>query len=1011
MPELTVVVPALATSDHLGRCLDALAAQTLSPDRFEVLVTFAGDTDEARATVAARVAVQLDGVGSGPQVVLVECDGTTRAQARNAGVARARGSWTTFVGEHDLIDPDYLELLLDSASGERIAAARLVDLAADGSRPRGRRWSRSSRAVVTSRTTGGGVALAGALGAKLYPTSWLLETPFAPDLHHDEDAVLTAQLLGSFERQFAGYDETPARRGATYYRSPPASDPRDDGSRRAVVTALRAAQPTDLVEALVREQVVTTRSPWAALTTPPPRDRPLVVVATEARAVNEHVGALELLVTAGYAVRVLHLHGRLAQPLRSGPTAHRLTVLPDDLPAVGGAATAATRVLLRGDARRAARAGQVAGRLTREGLRVAGRVAPRVLPGRAAAHAVGVTDPTSMALLARPHELFVLDAGGRHLAEGLLDAPLPATTGGAAELASLALEVAAGRSGFTRAQALGLRRASTTLRGARAAGGEPAPAARWTAAAYRLVRAGRREAATQLLQDCRASTGAVAAAAAGHDALLALLRLDTTEVADTLETRGVRGLVESAVEPAVASDVTAAAGACLAHGDDALSAGDLERVTFLTSVALDLLFARVLHTATEHTALVSDPSSLLAPLRSSAIGALLSPEAHTRTERQGRTARTERTVTGAARRPRVTVVPGAYPKFARAVVEQLEGPADVRLLDLGAAQPRYRNTAVDPVSVRDRIVAAHASSHANIPAVTASPAVTEALEADVVFVDWADKGLSLVTEQVPDDVRVVVRLHGVDTLSAWLHTARWERVDDAIFPSEHLRLATGRALGGRLQGVRQHVVANPVEVDRYLLPKEPGAAHTLGMVGWGQQVKDPEWTLDLLERLRASDQRWRLLLIGADFPLKSANRVENAAARRFRSRLLAGGTGLASAVEFVGYTSRLPEVLRRVGWGVSSSRREGFHIGLVEMAASGAVPVVRDWPVYAELGGARRLFPSDWVVADVDEAAERVLTLSDDGNWAERGSAAAKETAARFTVEQAGEQLRRIVLG
>ncbi len=575
------------------------------------------------------MAVHLDGVSSGPQMVLVACDGSTRAQARNAAVARARGSWTTFVGEHDLVAPDYLELLLDSASGERIAAARLVDLAADGSRPRGRRWSRASRTAEASGAAGGGVALAGALGAKLYPTSWLLETPFAPDLHHDEDAVLTAQLLGSFERQFAGYDETPARRGATYFRSPPATDPRDDDSRRAVVTALRAAQPTALVEALVREQVVATRSPWAALTTPPPRDRPLVVVAAEAGAVNEHAAALQLLVTAGYAVRVLHLRGRLAPPLRSGRTAHRLAVLPGDLPAVAGAASATTRVLLRGDGRRAARAGQVAGRLTREGLRVAGRVAPRVLPGRAAAHAVGATDPTTVALLARPHELFVLDAGGRHLAEGLLDATLPATTGGGAELASLTLEVAAGRSGFTRAQALGLRRASTTLEAPGSREAHPSPAARWTAAAYRLVRAGRREAAAQLLQDCLASTGPAAAAAAGHDALLALLRLETarsarsrspTEVADATETRGGRGLAES--------DVTAAAGACLGHADDALAVGDLEQVTMLTSVALDLLFARVLHTATEHTALVSDPTSFLAPLRSSAVGARLSPHAH-----------------------------------------------------------------------------------------------------------------------------------------------------------------------------------------------------------------------------------------------------------------------------------------------------------------------------------------------------------------------------------------------
>ena len=81
------------------------------------------------------------------------------------------------------------------------------------------------------------------------------------------------------------------------------------------------------------------------------------------------------------------------------------------------------------------------------------------------------------------------------------------------------------------------------------------------------------------------------------------------------------------------------------------------------------------------------------------------------------------------------------------------------------------------------------------------------------------------------------------------------------------------------------------------------------------------------------------------------------------------------------------------------------------MAASAAVPVVRDWPVYAEIGGARRLFPEDWVAPDVAAAAERVLTLSSSGEWSAQGALAARVVAERFAGETTGDQLRRIVLG
>ncbi|GAA2157500.1 glycosyl transferase family 1 [Humibacillus xanthopallidus] len=1015
MPELTVVVPALAKSDHLRRCLDSLAAQTLAAHRFEVVVTLADDSDAHRAEVAARVAVQLDGISSGPEVVLVAADGTTRAAARNAALARARGAWTTFVAEKDFVGPDYLELLLASAAPDRVAAARVVDVEPDGSLPPGRAPS-----VVTD------LELASSVGAKVYPTSWLLETPFVPSLRHDEDSVLTAHLFGTFERQFSGYDLTPARRGAAYFRSPTPTGTRDLGSRLAVVEQLRTAEPTELVDSLVRQQLGRARSPWAALTTPPRITHPLVVVAGDARSVNAHAGALRLLTQAGYAVRVLHLRGRLADPLRSSHTTHRLAVLPADLPAIEPATASVVSRLLPaepdrdGQAARANRAGRAARRLTREGLRITRRLAPEVLPARVAAAGAARTDEPATALLHGPRELFVLDAAGDRVVDRLAgrrsgrgerpgdrhrDGRGDGRGGrrshrrdGGPELAALTLEVAASRTGFSRAEALGLRQASQVLRDAEATGDERSPAALWTGAAYRLVRAGRRAAATQLLDDCLAVAGPAEAEAAGHGALEALIRIDEDgAAAPTLSG-----------EPA---DVPGVVATCLRHADDALASGDLDRVTFLATIALDLLFARVLHTAAPSSPIVARPTSFLAPLRSSQVGQLLSPVIDPPPERQA--AARERTPERprASARPRVTVLPGAYPKFAGAVVRELEGHAAVEVLDLAARDRRYGNTAVDPVTVRER-VAARSAGRPTLDAATAA-----VLDTDVLFVDWADKGLSLATEHVPDRTRVVVRLHGVDTLSAWLHTARWERVDDAIFPSEHLRLATERALGGRLDGVRQHVVANPVDVGRYALPKLEGAEHTLGMVGWGQQVKDPCWTLDLLERLRAEDDRWRLLLVGTDFPLSSGNGVESRAAERFRSRLLSGGTGgtggsgLVEAVDFVGYTRSLPEVLQRVGWGVSSSRREGFHIGLVEMAASGAVPVVRDWPVYAEIGGARGLFPDDWVARDAGSAAERVLDLSGRGGWAVAGTEAAAVAAERFAGSTSGDQLRRIILG
>ena len=72
------------------------------------------------------------------------------------------------------------------------------------------------------------------------------------------------------------------------------------------------------------------------------------------------------------------------------------------------------------------------------------------------------------------------------------------------------------------------------------------------------------------------------------------------------------------------------------------------------------------------------------------------------------------------------------------------------------------------------------------------------------------------------------------------------------------------------------------------------------------------------------------------------------------------------------YTDDVPAALDDVGWILSTSMREADPHGVLEGVLTGAVPVVRDWPLIAPWGGAEGLMPPEWVVATVEEAVERV---------------------------------------
>jgi hypothetical protein len=63
--------------------------------------------------------------------------------------------------------------------------------------------------------------------------------------------------------------------------------------------------------------------------------------------------------------------------------------------------------------------------------------------------------------------------------------------------------------------------------------------------------------------------------------------------------------------------------------------------------------------------------------------------------------------------------------------------------------------------------------------------------------------------------------------------------------------------------------------------------------------------------------------------------------------------------------------------------------------ASGALPVVRDWPFFP--GAARTLFPEEWVVDTPEQAAERILALTQDAEtWRAETRAAARHVIEKW---------------
>ena len=106
-PAISVVIPTHRRETRLAFALEALAAQTLAPERFEVVVVRSADTPAPHATAP-----------EGMQVRFLVSERASRPGQRNLGIAAARGGLVAFTDDDCRPAPGWLEALLASGVGE-----------------------------------------------------------------------------------------------------------------------------------------------------------------------------------------------------------------------------------------------------------------------------------------------------------------------------------------------------------------------------------------------------------------------------------------------------------------------------------------------------------------------------------------------------------------------------------------------------------------------------------------------------------------------------------------------------------------------------------------------------------------------------------------------------------------------------------------------------------------------------------------------------------------------------
>ena len=260
-------------------------------------------------------------------------------------------------------------------------------------------------------------------------------------------------------------------------------------------------------------------------------------------------------------------------------------------------------------------------------------------------------------------------------------------------------------------------------------------------------------------------------------------------------------------------------------------------------------------------------------------------------------------------------------------------------------------------------------------------------EIDILFCEWGLGNLQWFSHNKLPGQKLITRIHLQEFSTNFLAETRWENVDQIVVVGPYMKEKFDHLFPGVSE--KCMVIPNLIDTGSFDLPKRSDARFNLGLLGILPRRKAPHFAVQILRELRKHDNRYRLFIKG-----KRAEEVDWVWRRPEEQEYYRAlyetveKEGLQDAVIFEPQSSDVQSWFKKIGFVVSPSEFESFHMAIAEGMASRAIPVIRNWE------GSELLFPLQYRIPGPEEAVDLIRSFSDPNAFEQEG-----ESTRKFSVE------------
>lgn len=237
--------------------------------------------------------------------------------------------------------------------------------------------------------------------------------------------------------------------------------------------------------------------------------------------------------------------------------------------------------------------------------------------------------------------------------------------------------------------------------------------------------------------------------------------------------------------------------------------------------------------------------------------------------------------------------------------------------------------------------------------------------ADTIFCEWGLGNALWYSQNKKENQKLIVRMHSQELKTEYNKSFNFNNINKIIAVSPYIYEEFATKIN--IPRSKMQVIYNYVDCNYFDQPKVNGCEYNLGIVGICPKIKRLDIAIDIFEKLWEKNSRYKLYIKG-NHPKEYKwlwNRKEE---RKYYEELFnrIENSIYKSNIIFDGYGKDLDKWFTKIGYILSTSDFESFHLSVAEAMASGCIPIILNRE------GADTVYSQEYICNSVNELVDLI---------------------------------------